>query len=78
MKFKHKNGRKKGRKGMAKWKNVNNKEQCLQVVYANLEGNSVKEALEILNSAEVMGLVASNNREEVLQAIVMRLDKGEL
>ena len=78
VKFKHRNKKRRGKRCSAKWKDTFAKEQCLQVVPANLEGNSVKEALEILSSAEAMGLVASSNREEVLQVIVKRLEKGEI
>ncbi|KAL1810147.1 hypothetical protein ACET3Z_027137 [Daucus carota] len=78
VKFKNRAGKKKSRKGNVKWKNSNLEKDGWQVIPNNLQGNSVKEALEILNSAESMGLVVSSNREVVLQAIVARLEKGEV
>lgn len=77
-KFKRRNVKRKGRKGNSRLRGRKVGEANYQVVPANLEGNCVKEALEILNSAEAMGLVASSNREEVLKVIVNKLEKGEI
>lgn len=41
-------------------------------------GSSVKEALEILKSAEYMGLEIKGDREEVVKNIAQRLDSGEI
>ena len=54
------------------------RDSYLQLVPAGLVGRSVKEALEIISSAENMGLVIKGDREEVVKAIARRLESGEL
>ncbi|KAL1809023.1 hypothetical protein ACET3Z_026013 [Daucus carota] len=51
---------------------------CTQIIPIGLVGSSVKEALEILKSAEYMGLEIKGDREEVVKNIAQRLDSGEI
>ncbi|KAL1816839.1 hypothetical protein ACET3Z_019413 [Daucus carota] len=77
-KFKRRFAKNKEKRGSSKLKDKQKKGINLQIVPTGIEGKSVKAALEILSTAELMGLVANDKREEVLKRIVQKLDKGEL
>ncbi|WOH04735.1 hypothetical protein DCAR_0624147 [Daucus carota subsp. sativus] len=52
--------------------------QYLQIVPSTVVGSSVKQALEILETAENMGLAVRGDREVVVKEIARQLEKNEL
>ncbi|KAL1826941.1 hypothetical protein ACET3Z_005353 [Daucus carota] len=78
--IKFKGRKKKGNcvRNCAKRRSKQSPKSCLQLIPLGLSSRTVREALEIISSAENMGLVIKGDREEVIQAIARRLEKGEL
>lgn len=73
--------RKKGRgKGRAsqKAKKMLTEVNYLQAIPSNVVGSSVKQALNILEAAENIGLAVKGNREEVVREIARKLELKEL
>ncbi|KAL1822527.1 hypothetical protein ACET3Z_009305 [Daucus carota] len=78
VKFKVKGGKRSKSKASQGSKKRNNFNNNLQLVPVNVIGRNVREALAILESAENMGLVCNEDRDEVIKEIVRRLDSKEL
>lgn len=78
VKFKVKGGKRAKAKAPQRSKKRNNFNNELQLVPVNVIGSNVREALAILESAENMGLVCNEDRDEVIKVIVRRLDSKEL
>ncbi|KAL1805160.1 hypothetical protein ACET3Z_004841 [Daucus carota] len=53
-------------------------DKSLQLVPIGLSGKSVQEALEIISSAENMGLLIKGDKAEAVKAIARKLEEGEL
>ncbi|KAL1831177.1 hypothetical protein ACET3Z_000828 [Daucus carota] len=78
IKFKNKKKKNGGRKTQMKAKERQEASQCLQIIPVGVVGKSVHEALEIVRSAESMGLVIKGDRDLAIQEIARKLDDGEL
>ncbi|KAL1817101.1 hypothetical protein ACET3Z_019675 [Daucus carota] len=78
--IKFKNKRKKGGGGRScvRPRGKQNAENCLHMVPLGLTGKTVQEALEIISSAENMGLVIKGDREKVIMEIAKQLETGVL
>ena len=53
-------------------------DKCLQIIPAKVLGSSVKQALEILEAAENMGLSINGDREVVVKEIAKKIELNEL
>ena len=62
---------------MQKGRRSNPNIQCLQIVPSTIIGSSVKQALEILEAAENMGLAVNGDRG-VVKEIARQLERNEL
>ncbi|KAL1817606.1 hypothetical protein ACET3Z_020180 [Daucus carota] len=65
-------------KTLQKGRRSNPNTQCLQIVPSSIIGSSVKQALEILEAAENMGLAVNGDRDTVVKEIARQLEMNEL
>lgn len=78
IKFKDRKRKSGGCKKTARMRRSREAPNCLQIVSTNLVGNSTREALEIIRSAEMMGLEIKGDRDLAVQEISRQLEAGEL
>ncbi|KAL1829669.1 hypothetical protein ACET3Z_008081 [Daucus carota] len=78
VRFKHRKKRQGGGRGVHKAHSKQVANNCTQIIPIGLTGNTVLEALEIIKSAEYMGLEIRGDRDNALQEIGQKLDTGEI
>ncbi|KAL1831657.1 hypothetical protein ACET3Z_001308 [Daucus carota] len=78
IKFKGRKRKAGGGRKVNRSRRVKEAPNCLQIVSTKLTGRSTMEALEIIRSAELMGLEIKGDRELAVKEIARKLDNGEL
>ncbi|WOG84202.1 hypothetical protein DCAR_0103384 [Daucus carota subsp. sativus] len=77
IKFKGRKRKAGGGRKVNRSRRVKEAPNCLQIVSTKLTGRSTMEALEIIRSAELMGLEIKGDRELAVKEIARKLDNGE-